>query len=327
MTKIGELKEKGYFIDVDWIRILGRALPSLVFIALRYPRLIKNANRACPDGPQNLKPEKLPYKIPKYKDGMKFCRSKKRYLRQTHLCNPLDKEIIALGNSLGAFQKSDWEYGETIFKFVNESIRVDFSPIKSALKTLYAGHGTCVDKMSLFIALCRMGGIPARYKLYSPEIVEEGYNLYMAADPLIKKWYDALGFFVIHGSAEVKIKGEWVVCDVSGDPYHFPALNLPFMRFGEDPSDKYLRAAEGTGVIRPEGLPFGIKFIAGLPFKFFGGTGRAINSSVKANYEKGKKIFEKISIDEYDRNIRKTYKPKWASSGKRASKVLAELDD
>lgn len=324
MSKFREWKEKGYFFDREWIRTFGRALPSLLAISIRHPLLVVNANRAYPDGPQNLRPKKLPYEIPKFMGDMQYCDSNERYLRPTYMCNPREPDIIAMANKLGAFKKSDWEYAEGVFEFVNMNIRVDFSPMKTALQTLHWGHGTCIDKMSLFIALCRTAGIPGRYRLYSPTGVQALYDVYMSADPLIQKWYDALGFFVLHGSAEAKIDGKWVISDVSADFYHGPAVNIPIPHFGDDPADTRIKPAKG--VMQPEGLPYGMKLLASLPFILFGGTGRAINASVKANYEKGKKILEKIDIEEYDKKIRKTYKPKWIESAKKATKVLEEME-
>jgi len=323
MLTLREMKEKGYFFNKEWILVFGRSLPSLAAICLRHPLLVVNANRGCPDGPQNLKPATLPYEIPPYTSDMQHCASDERYLRPTYLCNPLEPKIIAMANKLGAFKKSDWDYAEEVFKFVNGNIRIDFSPMKTALQTLLWGHGTCIDKLSLFLALCRTAGIPGRYRLYSPQGVEALYDIYMSADPLVKKWVDALGFFVLHGSAEVKIDNKWVISDVSADFYHAPAVNVPIPHFGENPADLWIRPAKG--VMQPEGLPLGLKLVGSLPFILFGGIGRAINANVNINYEKGWEIFQKLDIDEYDKKVRETYKPVWHESAKKASTVLREL--
>lgn len=317
--------EKGYFLNGPWLRTLGRALPSLLALMARHPRLVANANRACPDGPENLRPAELPYRIPSYREGMAFCHSDERYLRPTHLCNPREPDIIAMAHELGSFQKPPWAYAESVFRFVNASIRVDFSPPKSALECLRAGHGTCIDKMSLFIALCRAGGIPARYRLYSPQGVQALYDVYLTVDPLLQKWYDTLGFFILHGSAEVKIDGKWVVSDVSGDFYHMAAAGIPIPRFGEDPAQTWIRPA--GEVMQPEGLPLGFRTLVGIPFRIFRGTGRSINRSIQANYEKGREVLAKISLEDYDREIRKTYKPRWRESARIASRVLREMGD
>ena len=323
MSKFREWSEKGYFIDNHWIRTFGRALPSLLIISLRHPLLVMNANRGCPDGPKNLRPIKLPYDIPKFSSDMKYCDSDEKYLRSTHLCNPRDPDIIAMANKLGAFKKSDWKYSEDVFKFVNGKIRIDFSSPKSALECLRGGNGTCIDKLNLFIALCRAAGIKARYRLYSPQGIEALYNLYMSADPLVQKWVDALNFFILHGSGEVKIEEKWVISDVSADFYHAPPHNIPIPHFGEDPADLWIKPVKGLW--QPEGLPLGFKLLGSLPFLLFRGTGRAINTNIKTNFEKGKNILESIELEEYDRLARKKYKPHWHDSARKASRDLEKL--
>jgi len=254
---------------------------------------------------------------------MKYCKSTERFLRPTHLCNLLDRDIIAMANKLGAFIKSDWDYAESVFNFVNENIRIDFSSIKSDIETLHAGHGTCVDKMSLFISLCRCAGIPSRYILYSPQIIQEVYDNSVSADPLIKKWYDSIGFFAIHGSSEVKINGKWIPSDVSVDPISTVGLGVPIIHFGEDIEDKYLKVIGNT--MRIEGLPYGLKFLGSLPFRVFAGAGRAINSSISLALDKGREILNEMSIEEYDKKIRKSYKPHWATAKQKANNVFQSL--
>lgn len=323
MGKLKEWRDKGYFFDINWVRTFGRTMPTLLVLALRHPLLVVNANKGCRDGPLNLRPEKLPYTIPKFSEDMEYHESNERYLRPTFLCNPYEPEIIAMAHELGAFKLSDWEYGENVFKFVNGKVRIDFSPPKSAVECLRKGHGTCIDKLNLFIALCRVAGIKARYRLYSFQGIEELYNIYITADPLIQKWVDTLNFFVLHGSGECYIDGKWVISDVSADFYHAPPNKIPIPHFGEDPADLWIKPAEG--IWQPEGLPIGFKFFMSLPFMMFRGTGRAINKNIKENYEKGRKMLESMDIEEYDRNIRKTYKPRWHDSARKASRVLDRL--
>jgi len=323
MGRVKEWGEKGYFFDLNWVKTFGRALPTLLYLAIRHPVLVVNANKGCKEGPLNLRPKTLPYTIPKYENSMRYCDSNDRYLRPTFLCNPLEPEIIAMANKLGAFQLSDWEYAEAVFKFVNGNIRIDFSPPKTALECLKRGHGTCIDKLNLFIALCRVAGIKARYRLYSFQGVEELYNIYVAADPLIQKWVDTLNFFVLHGSGETFVDGKWAISDVSADFYHAPPNKIPIPHFGEDPADLWIKPAEGLW--QPEGLPIGFKFLMTLPFLMFRGTGRAINQNIRKNYEKGKKMLETLDLDTYDREIRKTYQPRWHDSARKASRVLDKL--
>jgi len=323
MTFLKDWREKGYFFDLNWARTFGETIPTLLILSLRHPLLVLNANKGCKQGPKNLQPEKLPYTVPSFQENMKFCDSNERYLRPTFLCNPLEPEIIAMANELGAFKLSDREYSEKVFKFVNGNIRIDFSPPKSAVDCLKRGHGTCIDKLSLFNALCRVAGIKSRYRLYSSQGVEELYNIYMSADPLVQKWVDTLNFFVLHGSAENFVDGEWLISDVSADFYHAPPNNLPIPHFGEDPADLWIKPTDNLWT--PEGLPIGFRFFMSLPFMMFRGTGRAINSNILSNYNKGVELLKDLDIHEYDAMIRKTYRPKWHDSAKKASKVLHDL--
>lgn len=60
-------------------------------------------------------------------------------------------------------QKSAWEQTEYLFDWVRENVKYEFDEqIKSCLKALEAGVGDCEELSSLFIAICRAKGIPAR---------------------------------------------------------------------------------------------------------------------------------------------------------------------
>jgi hypothetical protein len=323
MTFLKAWRDKGYFFDLNWMRTFGKTIPALIFLSLRHPLLVLNANKGCKNGPLNLQPEKLPYSIPSFKENMPYCDSKERYLRATFLCNPIEPEIIAMAQSLGAFRLLDRDYAEKVFKFVNGNIRIDFSPPKSAVECLKRGHGTCIDKLNLFNALCRVAGIKSRYRLYSFQGIEALYNIYISADPLVQKWVDTLNFFVLHGSAETYIDGQWLISDVSADFYHAPPHNIPIPHFGENPADLWIKPTENLWT--PEGLPIGFRFFMSLPFMMFRGTGRSINSNIFSNYQKGVELLKDLNLEEYDKNIRKTYRPKWHDSAKKASEVLERL--
>jgi len=323
MGSLTQWREKGYFFDLNWTKTFARTIPSLLYIAIRHPLLVVNANKGCKEGPLNLRPEIRPYTIPKFESNMNIDRSDERYLRQTFLCDPYQPDIVAMAYELGAYKLSDWEYAENVFRFINGKIRIDFSPPKTASECLKWGHGTCIDKLTLFNALCRAAGIKARYRLYSPQGVEALYNIYMSADPLVQKWVDNLNFFVLHGSGEAYIDGKWEISDVSADFYHAPPNRIPIPHFGEDPADLWIKPAKGLW--QPEGLPIGFKFFMTLPFLLFRGTGRAINLSIRKNYEAGVKMLEHMDLEEYDKEIRKTYKPRWHDSARKASRVLDKL--
>ena len=56
-----------------------------------------------------------------------------------------------------------WDHVESIYQWVRENIEYEFDPqIRSCLEALDKGKGDCEELTSLFIAICRAQGIPAR---------------------------------------------------------------------------------------------------------------------------------------------------------------------
>ena len=51
---------------------------------------------------------------------------------------------------------------------------LEIAPIDGVAETLRRGTGTCFDLITVFIALCRAAGIPARYKIYSTDMIQPG---------------------------------------------------------------------------------------------------------------------------------------------------------
>jgi vacuolar-type H+-ATPase subunit F/Vma7 len=68
----------------------------------------------------------------------------------------LAAEIVA------EFEGSDWQKVEKIYDWVRENVEYQNGPLKGALQGLTDGNGDCEELASLFIALCRANGVPAR---------------------------------------------------------------------------------------------------------------------------------------------------------------------
>lgn len=58
--------------------------------------------------------------------------------------------------------KSGWEKVEALYDATREKVEYKNGPLKGALKALMDGTGDCEELTSLFVALCRASGIPAR---------------------------------------------------------------------------------------------------------------------------------------------------------------------
>ena len=72
-------------------------------------------------------------------------------------------EIKRLAGEIAQEATTDWDKVKAIYDWVRANVRYEFdAELKGALTALRAGHGDCEELTSLFIALCRANGIPAR---------------------------------------------------------------------------------------------------------------------------------------------------------------------
>ena len=71
-------------------------------------------------------------------------------------------KIVALAKELRNEQLSAWAQVEAIYDHVRDNIQYKNGKLKGALAALRDGYGDCEELTSLFIALCRANGIPAR---------------------------------------------------------------------------------------------------------------------------------------------------------------------
>lgn len=306
-------------LEDDMAEVIPKRLKLVMFkgfVALGWV-LLTNAGRfkKLKEAGGNVKYVSPPrrYEIPEYKPGMRVCESNEKYLRPTPYCNYRVPEVIAMAHKLGAFQKSDYEYAKSAFEFVKRNIILEFLPTDDVVDTLRRGTGTCIHKISLFIALCRAAGIKARYKLYAPIASEAWYDHLVGADPLAQQWYNAMGYFLLHGEGEAFVDGKWVVADVGPTPERQAAQGIPISRFGEDSIGMWFYVVPGT-VAKIESID---KLGTGLPRpllrlameKLAKGSLARINLSVLKQVEQGRKILEELGEEEYDKKAREKHKP------------------
>lgn len=70
--------------------------------------------------------------------------------------------IRALAKELSADKPSAWQVVEAIYDWVRDHVKYRDGALKGAVKALEDGYGDCEELSSLFIAVCRAAGIPAR---------------------------------------------------------------------------------------------------------------------------------------------------------------------
>ena len=97
------------------------------------------------------------YVIPKKVD-----RDLRRFLGPSPQIEIRNRKIRTLAKKIVAEHEGAWDKTEAIYDHVIENIAYEFGPLKGAVRALNDGTGDCEDLSSLFIAMCRASGIPAR---------------------------------------------------------------------------------------------------------------------------------------------------------------------
>ena len=246
------------------------------------------------------------YVIPAYAPGMQCCSSEERYLRPTLFCDCRAPEIVAMAHALGAYQKTDREFAEAAFEFAKRKIILEIIPMDDVVSTLKRGTGTCLHKISLFVALCRAAGIPARYKYFALTILDEWAMPAMAHAPLMKEWYDAMGMFLLHGEAEAYVDGAWVTADAGAEPTRQASAWMPVTKLGEDSAGLWLFPVPGTTFVR-ESIPLGLAIPSRIlmnhlvPKQAVG-----INIGILEQIERGRKLIKEMGGEAaYDAEARR----------------------
>ena len=308
MYSLREIKDKGYLPPKQLRRLLLYGYLALGKVFFTNMGAVKKLS-SLPSSKQRYHRPPRRFEIPKYDPSMKYCMKNEKFLRPTMYCNSHAPEVVALAHQLGAYQKSDYEFAESAFEFAKRKLTLEMLPLDGVKQTLQRGTGTCLHELSVFVALCRAAGIKARYKLYSMTMIE-AWSDTLADDPMVQKWSDAMGYFMIHGEAEAYIDGEWMVGDVGPTPERQAASNIPITRFGEDSIGIWFSVIPGT-IMEVESIPFGLNVMMKLVFNVAPATVDNVNANVFSQIQKGGQILREKGETAYDAEIRKTFKPKF----------------
>ena len=87
----------------------------------------------------------------------------RKYLLVSPFIEMRDPSIVKVSREVGYDAENDWQRVELIYDWVRERIRYEFDEEqRGAAEALKVGVGDCEELTSLFIAMCRNNGIPAR---------------------------------------------------------------------------------------------------------------------------------------------------------------------
>jgi transglutaminase-like putative cysteine protease len=97
------------------------------------------------------------YKIPK-----KITPKIRKYLGPSPSIETKNGKIRKLAREIIRDVQGDWAKVEAIYDWVRNHVEYKNGPLKGAYQALKDGDGDCEELSSLFIAFCRVNGIPAR---------------------------------------------------------------------------------------------------------------------------------------------------------------------
>jgi hypothetical protein len=95
-------------------------------------------------------------------DVDKLDRKVRIYLTPSPMIESRDPRVRRLAKEIGVEKEKAWERVEAIYDWVREEVEYKNGPLKGAVKALQDKTGDCEELTSLFIAICRAAGIPAR---------------------------------------------------------------------------------------------------------------------------------------------------------------------
>lgn len=103
-----------------------------------------------PDDPTLLEiPKKLPREV-------------RSYLGPSPGIESRHAKIKSLAKEVMATKETAWERVEAVYDWVRDKVEYRNGPFKGAAQALEDGYGDCEELTSLFIAMCRAQGVPAR---------------------------------------------------------------------------------------------------------------------------------------------------------------------
>lgn len=309
MVSFREMKDKGYIPQKTYLKLMIGGGLSLSKVLLTSPGDLKKLRVIHGSEERFIRPKRL-YELPPFTEGMRCGVTDEKYLRPTLHCNPCAPEVVALAHTLGAFKKSEYEFAKAAFEFTKENLDLEICPMNSVEETIRRGTGTCFHLITVFIALCRCAGIKARYKMFAMNMIKAWYDVLVEADPLVKKWYDSMGYFMIEGEGEAFIDGKWVVAHVGPTAERQAAGGIPITKFGEDSLGVWFFAIPGT-IMYMESIPYGLGGATNILKKIAPGSMERVNISIQHQNEMGRKIIKDVGGKEaYDAMARKKLGPK-----------------
>ena len=214
--------------------LTGR-ITRLPAIISKVPSTLKTMRRMGPDEKRYVPPPRA-YELPEYREGMKYCTSKEKYLRPRRLTNPRDPNIVALANKLGAFELSDREFAEGGVMVGEDQPMVGAGQVARRGNVLAMGRGNCWNFNNVLVALCRCAGIKSRFKAFK-------MVMWQSAAEELQEYDGGLtlgsGKPLPEAEPEIFIDGTWEPAYVAQNSGMSAAAGFPVCEIGESGAGLY----------------------------------------------------------------------------------------
>ena len=147
-----EVKKVGYR-DLDGVKQLLVIVPQLAGGQQAKCLITFEVKRRVIEPPADPSKFHIPKRAP---------REVLKYLGASPYIETRNREIVSLAKETVEGKESAWETVEAIYDTTRDKVEYKEGKLKGAVAALRDGDGDCEELTSLFIALCRSSGIPAR---------------------------------------------------------------------------------------------------------------------------------------------------------------------
>jgi len=246
---------------------------------------IKTMRRMGPDDERYVPPPR-PYELPERRKGLKYSKSKEKYLRPRRLTNPREPNVVALAHELGAFELSDREFAEATYWWMKTNMQWVMTKWYGAGETLARGRGTCWHLNNTYAALCRCAGIRARYKAFDTKMFESGAESLSNVDSTVGNPLASGNRTLPEAEVEVFIDGTWETAYVAQPTALSAGAGWPITDFGESGIGLYFEEVPGS-IKFSESVPLKMAYPTTLLNLFVPATFERLNVKMKKVQERG----------------------------------------
>ncbi len=184
------------------------------------------------------------YQLPK-----KLDRTLKQYLGPSPYIESRHGKVRAAAKEALAGKTKAWEQVEALYDHARDKVEYKNGPLKGAVRALKDGFGDCEELSSLFIAMCRASGIPARTVWVPGHCYAE---FYLEDDKGKGYWFPCQPA----GTRDFGGIGETRAILQKGDNFKLPEHGKPVRYVAE-----YLKAEALPGAVKPK-----VKFVRDVIF-------------------------------------------------------------